>query len=154
MKLKNSLSILPCIVTASVAVSSSLPVQSVEKDKVGATSGATLSSPESIDAARRAQEQAFLKRKAALEKMPPGQNRDALMRQEILKHQAELKRLSMTRAELRGKNIEGLKKEWRKIDSDWKVECTRHDARVKQRENMPAGAQKDAAIAAEKANHL
>ena len=154
MKLKNSLSILPCIVTASVAVSSSLPVQSVEKDKVGATSGATLSSLESIDAARRAQEQAFLKRKAALEKMPPGQNRDALMRQEILKHQAELKRLSMTRAELRGKNIEGLKKEWRKIDSDWKVECTRHDARVKQLENMPAGAQKDAAIAAEKANHL
>ncbi len=106
-----------------------------------------------LQSARQKEFQSFATKKAALEKMPPGSNRDALMRQEILRHQGELKRLSMEKGAYRQKAIAELSQKWKTVEADWNREYTRHDTTTKNLEKMPSGPAKDAAISAENAAH-
>ncbi|MBN8422293.1 MAG: hypothetical protein J0L73_25485 [Verrucomicrobia bacterium] len=120
---------------------------------VFAQTGEVMVSFESIEAAQQAERQAFQERKAALQQQPASPQRDAQLREEVLKHQAEAKRLSMQQQAARKEVISDLKQKWSKVESDWQSECARHDAAQKQIEKMPEGAAKTAQIEAENAAH-
>lgn len=120
---------------------------------VFAQTGEVMVSFESIEAAQQAERQAFQERKAALQQQPASPQRDAQLREEVLKHQAEAKRLSMQHQAARKEVISDLKQKWSKVESDWQSECARHDAAQKQLEKMPEGAAKTAQIEAENAAH-
>ncbi|MCB1274932.1 hypothetical protein [Prosthecobacter sp.] len=100
-----------------------------------------------------AEQKRFEYRKKALELQPPGPQRDAQVKQEIQKHLAENKRISMQEQAARKEVISDLKQRWGKVESDWKTECTRHDAAKRQLDALPEGPAKTAAIEAENAAH-
>lgn len=118
-----------------------------------AQTGEVMVNFESIEAAQQGERQAFEERKAALQKQPASPQRDAQLREEIARHQVESKRLSMQQQAARKEVISDLKQKWNKVESDWKSECTRHDAAQKQLEKMPEGPAKTAQIEAENAAH-
>ncbi|MFO1486107.1 MAG: hypothetical protein U1F71_22280 [Verrucomicrobiaceae bacterium] len=120
---------------------------------VVAQQGDVLVSFESIEAAQKAEQEAFLARKQALQQQPPSPQRDAQLREEVLRHQGEAKRLSVQQQAARKDVISDLKQKWEKVESGWKNECARHDAATKQLETMPEGPAKTAAIEAENATH-
>jgi hypothetical protein len=120
---------------------------------VFAQTGEVMVNFESIEAAQQGERQAFEGRKAALQKQPASPQRDAQLREEIARYQAESKRLSMQQQAARKEVISDLKQKWSKVESDWQNECTRHDAAQKQLEKMPEGPAKTAQIEAENAAH-
>lgn len=120
---------------------------------VFAQTGEVMVSFESIEAAQQAERQAFQERKAALQQQPASPQRDAQLREEVLRHQAEAKKLSMQQQAARKEVISDLKQKWSKVESDWQSECARHDAAQKQIEKMPEGPAKTAQIEAENAAH-
>lgn len=102
---------------------------------------------------RAAEQKRFEYRKKALELQPPGPQRDAQVKQELQRHLAENKRISMQEQVARKEVISDLKQKWSKVDSDWKAECARHDAAKQQLEKLPDGPAKTAQIEAENAAH-
>ncbi len=102
---------------------------------------------------RAAEQKQFEYRKKALELQPPGPQRDAQVKQEIQRHLAENKRISMQEQAVRKEVISELKQKWNKVDSDWKAECARHDATKQQLESLPDSPAKTAQIEAENAAH-
>lgn len=120
---------------------------------VFAQTGEVMVNFESIEAAQLAERQAFQERKQALQQQPASPQRDAQLREEIQRHQAESKRLSVQQQAARKEVISDLKQKWTKVESDWKSETTRHDAAKKQLEKLPDGPAKTAQIEAENAAH-
>ncbi|MDZ4404585.1 hypothetical protein [Prosthecobacter sp.] len=120
---------------------------------VFAQTGEVMVNFESIEAAQLAERQAFQERKQALQQQPASPQRDAQLREEIQRHQAESKRLSVQQQAARKEVISDLKQKWTKVESDWKNETTRHDAAKKQLEKLPDGPAKTAQIEAENAAH-
>lgn len=106
-----------------------------------------------IRAAKSAEQQRFLERKKALEQQPASAQRDLQLREEIVRHQAETKRLSIQEQTLRSQTISDLKQKWNKVEGDWKNECTRHDAASQELEKLPDGPEKTAKIDAENTSH-
>jgi hypothetical protein len=100
-----------------------------------------------------AERQSFLERKQALQQQPASPQRDAQLREEIQRHQAESKRLSVQQQAARKEVISDLKQKWTKVESDWKSETTRHDAAKKQLEKIAGRPAKTAQIEAENAAH-
>jgi hypothetical protein len=118
-----------------------------------AQQGEVLISTEPELPSRAAEQKQFEYRKKALELQPPGPQRDAQVKQEIQRHLAENKRISMQEQALRKEAISELKQKWTKVEADWKTECARHDARKQQLESLPDGPAKTAQIEAENAAH-
>ena len=118
-----------------------------------AQTGQVLVSVEPLSESRQAEQARFESQKKALEAQPPGPQRNAQVKQEIQRHLAENKRLSIQETTARREVISVLKQKWSKVESDWKTECTRHDAATKQIEAMPEGAAKTSAMEAESAAH-
>lgn len=108
---------------------------------------------EAINEHRIAERQAYAERKMALEKLPPGSQRDLQLKQEIQRHLAENKRLSLQEQALRRDLVSDLKQKWKNVETDWQGECARHDAARKQLENLPEGPERTAKINAENASH-
>lgn len=127
--------------------------QQTQQKKVNPATAPVLISLQSMSAARQKELDSYAQRTGELKKMTPSSNRDALMRQEILRHQAELKRLSMDKASYRKKVVSELSRDWKKVEADWDVEYKRHDKSLKEIEKMPAGQPKEAAIKAERESH-
>jgi hypothetical protein len=118
-----------------------------------AQTGDVMVSFESLTAAQNAERQAFLEKKQALQQQPAGAQRDTQLREEIQRHQAESKKLSMQQQATRKEVISDLKQKWNKVETDWNNECARHDAAKQQLEKMPEGPAKTAQIEAENAAH-
>lgn len=118
-----------------------------------AQTGAVMVSFESIEAAQQAERQSFLEKKQALQQQPASPQRDVQLREEIMRHQAESKKLSMQQQTTRKEVITELKQKWTQVESNWKTECARHDAAKQQLEKMPDGPAKTARIEAENAAH-
>jgi hypothetical protein len=118
-----------------------------------AQTGGVMVSFESIEAAQQAERQSFLEKKQALQQQPASPQRDAQVKQEIQRHLAENKRISMQEQVVRKEVISELKQKWTKVEADWKTECTRHDAAKQKLEKMPDGPAKTAQIEAENAAH-
>jgi hypothetical protein len=118
-----------------------------------AQTGDVMVSFESIEAAQQAERQSFLEKRQALQQQPASPQRDALLREEIMRHQAETKKLSMQQQATRKEVISDLKQKWTQVESDWKTECARHDAAKQQLEKLPDGPAKTARIEAENAAH-
>ncbi|MBL9134191.1 MAG: hypothetical protein JNG86_23455 [Verrucomicrobiaceae bacterium] len=119
----------------------------------GAQQGEVLVSTEPELGSRAAEQKQFEYRKKALELQPPGPQRDAQVKQEIQRHLAENKRISMQEQAARKEVISELKQKWSKVEADWKTECARHDAAKQQLEKLPDGPAKTAQIEAENAAH-
>ncbi|MEI6277973.1 MAG: hypothetical protein WCQ16_01160 [Verrucomicrobiae bacterium] len=108
---------------------------------------------ESISAGKNAELQKFLNRKKALELQPAGAQRDLQVKQEVQRHLAENKKLSVQEQSLRRETVTDLKQKWNKVDADWKNECARHEATRKELEKLPEGPERTAKIEAETASH-
>ena len=108
---------------------------------------------ESITSNKNAELEKFINRKKALEQQPAGKQRDLQVKQEIQRHLAETKKLSVQEQSLRTKTVSDLKNKWNNVEKDWKAECDRHNATQKELENLPEGPERTAKIEAEAANH-
>lgn len=118
-----------------------------------AQTGGVMVSFESIEAAQQAERQSFLEKKQALQQQPASPQRDALLREEVMRYQEAAKELSMQQQAARKEVISDLKQKWTQVESDWKTECARHDAAKQQLEKLPDGPAKTAQIEAENAAH-
>ncbi len=118
-----------------------------------AQTGEVMVSYESLDAARAAEQQRFDSRHEEIMKQAASPQRDAQLREEILRHQGEAKRLSMETRATRQQVVADLKQQWQKVESGWNTEVTRHESSLKRIEAMPEGPAKQAAIQAENTTH-
>ena len=120
---------------------------------VAAQTGEVMVSYESLDAARAAEQQRFDARHEEIMKQTAGPQRDVQLREEILRHQGEAKRLSMETRGTRQQVVADLKQKWQKVEAGWNSEVTRHESSLKRIESMPEGPAKQAAIQAENNAH-
>lgn len=118
-----------------------------------AQTGELMVSYESLDAARAAEQQRFDVRHEEIMKQSAGPQRDAQLREEVLRHQGEAKRLSMETRATRQQVVADLKQKWQKVEAGWNAEVQRHKDSVTRIESMPEGPAKQAAIQAENNAH-
>jgi hypothetical protein len=120
---------------------------------VAAQTGEVMVSYESLDAARAAEQQRFDVRHEEIMKQSAGPQRDAQLREEVLRHQGEAKRLSMETRATRQQVVADLKQKWQKVEAGWNAEVQRHKDSLTRIESMPEGPAKQAAIQAENNAH-
>ncbi len=118
-----------------------------------AQTGELMVSYESLDAARAAEQQRFEVRHEEIMKQTAGPQRDAQLREEVLRHQGEAKRLSMETRATRQQVVADLKQKWQKVEAGWNAEVQRHKDSLTRIESMPEGPAKQAAIQAENNAH-
>ena len=118
-----------------------------------AQTGELMVSYESLDAARAAEQQRFEARHEEIMKQTAGPQRDAQLREEVLRHQGEAKRLSMETRATRQQVVADLKQKWQKVEAGWNAEVQRHKDSLTRIESMPEGPAKQAAIQAENNAH-
>jgi hypothetical protein len=111
------------------------------------------STAQALNRAEQTEQHRFLERKQTLESLPPGEERTTMLRDEVLRHQDELKTISLQRQAARQQVIDALKSQWAKVDAEWKTETARHDAAKKRIEAMPDGPRKTAQLQSEMATH-
>jgi hypothetical protein len=120
---------------------------------VWAQTGEVPATYDSISASRAAETREFINRKNALQRLPAGPQRELQLKQEIQRHLAENKKLSLQQEALRRETITDLKKKWNNVEADWKKELVRHDAVQQKLEKLPEGPDRTAKIEAENASH-
>ena len=118
-----------------------------------AQTGEVMVSYESLDAARAAEQQRFDARHEEIMKQTASPQRDAQLREEILRHQGEAKRLSMETRATRQQVVADLKQKWQKVEAGWNAELTRHNDSLTRINSMPEGPAKQAANQAENTTH-
>lgn len=118
-----------------------------------AQTGEVMVNYESIDAARAAEQQRFDTRHEEIMKQSAGPQRDVQLREEILRHQGEAKRLSMETRTTRQQVVSDLKQKWQQVEAGWNAEVTRHEGNLKRIEAMPEGPAKASAMHAENEAH-
>ena len=118
-----------------------------------AQTGEVMVSYESLDSARAAEQQRFDARHEEIMKQTASPQRDAQLREEILRHQGEAKRLSMETRATRQQVVADLKQKWQKVEAGWNAELTRHNDSLTRINSMPEGPAKQAAIQAENTTH-
>ncbi|WP_395746730.1 hypothetical protein [Prosthecobacter sp.] len=118
-----------------------------------AQTGEVMVSFDSMEAAQQAEREGFQQRRQALQQQPASPQRDAQMREEIVRHQTESKRLSMQQQAARKEVIADLKQKWNSVESDWRNECARHEAAQNRIDKMREGPAKTAEVELENATH-
>jgi hypothetical protein len=121
--------------------------------RVWAQTGEVAAAYDSINASRAAEMQEFLNRKKTLQRLPEGPQRELQLKQEVQRHLAENKKLSLQQEALRRETITDLKKKWNNVEADWKKEIVRHNKAQQELEKLPEGPNRTAKIEAENANH-